>query len=355
MIPLYGHTTSSYDSYGLILCELVRHLARLGIGAEALPTDGRRARLDQDDEVRGLMQRQVEPVTGGVCLAYPTAYPTYGPLVACGPQVALTMVESTLLPVGWSDILNSMDQVLVPSQFCQNVFQEGGITVPLRVCPLGVSEAFEYRPRTAEPPFSVLAFMDAHQTGRKGWDIALQAFQLAFEDDPDYRLILKAREGRSGPGEIRGSNVGFLRRDLSLPGLVALYQRCDVLLAPSRCEGFGLPQREFARTGGLTLATRWSGTADDLSRWGMAIDTFNLVPARTGQGEWAEVDVEALAAQLRGVAALSVEARNAFGRKASEFVSNAYRWETVAEHVALAWAEATLRHAEHSYERVIYG
>jgi len=359
-VTIYGHTSSPYDSYGLIMCEIVRHLSRNGVPAQGMPTNRQRARSEQDDEVRALMQRVVTPALGGIMMAYPTSFDAYGPLAWAGPRVALTMFESTKLPARWVDALNEMHLVIAPSRFVADTFRANGVTTQIRVIPLGLNDTYRYTPRNNGRPFTFLAIMDAVQFGRKGWDIAVTAFFRAFGNDPAYRLIVKARRDVGGPDRITNPNIDLMRQDLSEAEMAALYAECDCMVAPTRGEGFFLPGREFARSGGAVLATNWGGTADDLPQWGIPINAFTMVPAwplcepLKNCGEWAEVDIDALARQMREVAGIPLEARNQRGLEVSEFVTRRYRWDTFAREIVRAWTDAGAIEVMGQRDRVAY-
>jgi glycosyltransferase involved in cell wall biosynthesis len=108
-------------------------------------------------------------------------------------------------------------------------------------------------------------------------------------------------------------------------------------------EGFGLIPREFAATGGPTLATNWGGTADDIDEWGIPIP-YNMAPAwkghdvHEGLGEWAEPDVDALATLMREVS----DYRGLFAELAMEKaprLHELYSWRNFARGVYEVWKE----------------
>lgn len=351
-ITVYAPGNFDYlDSYGLIACQLARHLTALGIHVNAVGM-GKTVMDSQPDDVRAVTSRPLRPSLGGIVLGYPTGYHQQSALLHCGPRVAVTMFESSKIPPNWIEPLNQMDAVVVPSTFCRDVFKACGVTVPVHVVPLGVGEVYQYaeRPKPSKttqnhpkPPLTFLAFLDRGK--RKGFIVALQAFLRAFGESMDYRLILKGRKAKV-PLVMTNTNIEVVQQDMSEEELYQLYLRADVLINPHKGEGFGIIPREFAGTGGVSLTTNWSGTADDLSEWGWSLP-YSLERADweghrnlAGQdlGEWAAPDTDGVASKLLHVAA-HIDAYRVMARYHAQRVLELYSWRAFAERVLGIWRE----------------
>lgn len=323
------------DSYGRVATEL-----RNGLIADGYHVNQYRAKHGP--------QNTIKMAFGGLLLGYPTLYKTYGVPLKIGPRIAVTMFESSQIPPEWVEPLNECDAVIVPAQFLVKVFRDCGVTVPVHVVPLGVSQEFaRYSERyQANSPFTVLAIADRGR--RKGWHEAAQAFIRAFGDDSRYKLILKAR---GLPMWFTNPNVELVTGDLSNKEMADLYRRAHVMLFPSRGEGFGLPPREFAATGGLAIATEWGGVADDLRQWGLPIP-YTPEPAWKDHGNgawfgklghWANPDVEAMSDLLKHVAKHYDDYRG-FRVQAAGFVLSQYRWQSFARGVKAIWEQVLEEH-----------
>jgi glycosyltransferase involved in cell wall biosynthesis len=336
-INIFSPNWVTQDSYGRLAEELALgfeakgyHVNRFGDGAP-------------DKQV-------IRPTFGGLFLGYPTLFQkhyeqTWGVLATMGPRVAITMFESTKLLPGWAEGLNHCNAVIIPSQFLVRAFRENGVKAPLHVFPLGVSQEFLAEPtlRTFSPS-KPLTFLAIHDRGeRKGGNAALFAFEEAFGDDMRYKLILKSRKI---PFSLSNPNVEQIGEDLSNAELAALYKRADVMIFPSRGEGFGLPPREFAATGGIAMATSWGGTADALQMWGVELPYKMATAWRDKRewygklGNWAEVPQEEIVVRL-GLIADYFEyfAKNAM--KASAFVAQEYQWSKFADSVESVWKKVS--------------
>lgn len=330
VINLCSPSFEAAESYGRIALELDKTFTALGadvnpIGGYTPAHDGRRIKL----------------ATGGILLGYPTLWELYTPLVHHGPRLAVTMFESTILPKGWVERLNKAAGVVVPAQFLVDIFRDNGITVPMRVTPLGISETF-FQPKRREmsQPFTFLAIAD--RGWRKGWWHTTRAFVNAFGQDMNYRLILKVRNAPEL--QISNPNIEVVSEEMDDAGLVELYQRCHVMVAATCAEGFGFLPREFAATGGLALATNWGGTADAIEHWGVPIP-YALEPAwcddpgwKGKLGLWAEPDIEGLSHLMRHVAG-EFSAYQDFAMRAAGYVSSHYRWSLMGRQVYGFWNE----------------
>lgn len=321
------------DSYGRLANELISGLTEKGLWV---------------NQIGGTVSDalyQLKPVLGGLLLGYPTTFGEYGALANMGPRIAITMFESTVLPDGWVENLNRMDTVVVPSTWCAAMFRDNGVTVPVHVIPLGVSKPFHcYEERPATTPFTFLAIADRGQ--RKAWTEVGIAFDKAFGDDPNYRLVLKAREL---PIDITNANIEVISGDYDDAEMAALYHRSHVMVFPSCGEGFGLPPRESAATGCLSLVTNWSGLTDDLHQWALPLP-YDMTAAWSDKkewagrmGQWAKVDIDALAHQMKLVAEHYAAYRD-FRVQAAVFCQTHYRWQLFVNRVHHLWTTILEKH-----------
>lgn len=335
------------DSYGLIACQLARHLTALGTHVNTVGM-GKTVMDSQPPDVRAVTGQPIRAALGGIFLGYPTGYDKHtNPLAHMGPRIGITMFESSKIPATWIEPLNALDAVIVPSTFCASVFAACGVTAPIYVVPLGVGEVYRHQERAPDRPLTFLAFLD--RGPRKGGIVATKAFGRAFGEDMNYRLLLKARTRKNKNVNVTAiePNIEIIDRDMSEEELYALYLQCDVLINPHKGEGFGIIPREFAATGGVSLTTNWSGTADDLSEWGWSLP-YTLERADWGGhkvlagqdlGEWAAPDVEGVARCLLHVAE-HIDAYRHMARYHAQRVSELYSWRTFAERVLHIWKEA---------------
>ena len=330
------------DSFGILALELSRHLTRLGAYVNLFSQGPRRAGPALDAELAAIVGQPIRAATGAIFLGYPTTYATYAnPLTRMGPRVGVAMFESTIIPEGFTEALNACQAVVTPSRFCRDIFADAGVTSPITIAPLGLNPLYAYAERPVERPLAFLAFIDRGM--RKGGIEAMQAFIAAFGDDPNHQLILKGRTSKVN-AEILNTNIELIQRDMTPEELHQLYLRADVLINPHKGEGWGLLPREFCSTGGLALTTGWSGTADDLLQWGVAIP-YRLVQADWSNhgrlagmdlGLWAEPNHEALVGLMRMVA----HNRAWYRERAREYAHNVrrlYSWENFAGQVLDVW------------------
>jgi glycosyltransferase involved in cell wall biosynthesis len=98
----------------------------------------------------------------------------------------------------------------------------------------------------------------AQHRANKNLPLLLRAFRLALDHDvipPTFKLVIVGNEGpetetlhRTVAESHLSSRVLFLR-DISDPLLATLYASCELFIAPSLLEGFGLPVAEALAAG----------------------------------------------------------------------------------------------------------
>lgn len=152
-------------------------------------------------------------------------------------------------------------ELWVPSDHCRRLYLQTPLRdEQIRVIPNGVDTRL-YSPEG--PDWSRPAGQERHLyvlfvgglLERKGIRELYAAWERAFEERDEVRLILKAQGGQTfykgqdirPPEHLR--NVRVIDRDLSPGEMAALYRSADVVVQPYRAEGFCLPLLEAMATG----------------------------------------------------------------------------------------------------------
>jgi len=183
--------------------------------------------------------------------------------------VFFTMFESPVLPEKWVDYCNDMaDLVLVPSSWNRQIFEEAGVTVPVRVVPLGVNPRdfpdlsrlrAERCERSPEAAFTYLwqGFQDGYD--RKGGNLVEKAYLDLLEKKElpmDEVWLIK----KSVPFTLSGLSakatfaytVGFYENVIANSPQHILnnyFYESSVAFNPTSGEGFGLIPLEQMSSG----------------------------------------------------------------------------------------------------------
>lgn len=188
--------------------------------------------------------------------------PTVAKRTTAKNKIMYTMFESTTIPLSWLPHFEGVDQIVVPTTFCQKAFATRGIESI--VIPLGynydVYNALD-RQRTDEP-FTFLHY-DAFNY-RKGFDLVIAGFRKAFGKDMKVKLIMKTvREFLPIPlPKQEYPNVEVIKGRYPTSKMLELLRQSDCFVFPSRGEGMGLTPLEALATGIPAIITVGSGMAD---------------------------------------------------------------------------------------------
>lgn len=329
IVTIASPTWHASDSYGRYALEVLQQMEQAGMRVNTMGGGAPNAHF----ELTGV----------NLLFGYPTQFQRFGRIANWGTKVALTTWESTVLPPDWARILNTFAAVVVPCHWNAELFRENGVNVPLHVVPHGVSDSFHYVERSGgDKPFRFLCIGDRRH--RKGYIEAMNAFYRAFGKRDDVELIIKARS--QVIPELTNGNIRLIKDDYDDAQMQELYASADCFLCPAKSEGFGMPPREAALTGALSVCTNFSGMADDIDQWGYGIG-YTLTPAWEyerqfqGLGEWATIDEDELVARMIAIHQMPLEARNAQGRRFSQNVARLYRWSDVGKRLLGILSELT--------------
>ena len=236
------------------------------------------------------------------------------------PLFVNTMWETNRIPADWPARLNKVRAVIVPTRFVADVFRRCGVNVPVHVVPQGVDPAvYHFEERTERRGLTTL--MVGVVCPRKNVTEGILAWQKAFADDPDARLLIKSRFGSAAP-DTGDDRIRVVDSNETTRGIAHWYREADVLMALGN-EGFGLPLVEAMATGMPVIALDAEGQSDVCRDAGGLVLSVppgrqeRVVEAPFGDcGVRAVPDVDAVAARLRWVAGHREEA-TALGRGSS--------------------------------------
>lgn len=257
--------------------------------------------------------------------------------------VGYSMLEASHIPLSWVNNINkNCERVIVPCEHNKGAFLDSGVKKDVYVVPLGLDlDLFPERPKGLNEDSDDIVFgIMGGLTHRKGPDLLVKAFKIAFADKPDAKLYIKTHP-MSGitvntyltTDDIKGKNDQiYFVTDFFTPSelITEFFHKIDCFVFPTRGEGFGLPPIEAMALGLPVICTNYSGPADFMHEDYSYPLSYKEVPMPApGQGyhdelrhpaqTWAEPDLDHLIALMLEVYNDKKRAAEK-GRKAAEFV-----------------------------------
>jgi hypothetical protein len=340
-LPIRAHADSSVG-YGRMAAHLMRGLELAGIPTAFLPIAVDETRVPLDPFVRA---RLVDPVARGPVLQMASPGPSHP------GSVLFTMYESSRISAEHVKACNAARAVVVPCAWNAETFRASGVTVPIRVVPLGVDTSV-YRPTGDEPAGFVALNVArlAHGGSRKSIPEMVAAFLEALGDKADARLHLKLWIDcdYKDPGHPR---ITVDRGSYDDAGLAKLYASCSVYATMTKAEGWGMPPHEAAACGRPYVGPLHSGMADFLTpACGWPVE-YDAAPGEgshyTGRGDWFVSRHQSMVEQLRAAYA-DPAGRRAKGRAAAEQAAR-FTWANSGRLLAEVVREFGLvAHGQHS-------
>lgn len=251
-----------------------------------------------------------------------------------------TMIESTKASQQWVDNIHRYyERLIVPSPDQIDYFHDSGVTIPIHYIPLGV-EAFpiEYKDREISKPFTFLTY--SYGDMRKGAELVVLAFLNLYKGNPDYKLVIKARDNADviWLQNFRSEQIEVIGGKLSENEMQALWYSCHCFVFPSRAEGFGLPPREAVLSGLPTISSRWLGLWD-AEHWSFPLPIESMRQAQYmsvinnhPDGLWAEPNFEILRMHMQYIPQFYEQAK-AHTEKGNCYLRENVTWKQSVEKV----------------------
>lgn len=263
-------------------------------------------------------------------------------------RIGLTMFETDKLPAAntpWSGLRHPADQIndcldllFVPSKQNAELFRDAGVTIPIEILHLGVSQrqfSFIKRPRRSTFTFLQMATLSL----RKNPGAVISAFSTLFRDKPDCTLILKTQSGTLGHIEFKPEmgNIRIIDGTYDNVQMNKLFSEVDCFVFPSRGEGFGLPPLEAMATGLPTIVADNTGMSEYCDPdYCYPVPTAFMTPALRfpkdwgDVGNWCEPDYDMLKRQMLFVYEHQDQAKRK-GMMSADWVKNFWNYDLTAQ------------------------
>ncbi|WP_162043796.1 glycosyltransferase [Undibacterium sp. YM2] len=266
--------------------------------------------------------------------------------------------EETGFPQEFVNEFNrKLDLILVVSRFVGTVLRDNGVRVPIAAVGNGVDHVMRVAALTV--PQAVLDSLKTYRFlhvsscfPRKGPDALLLAYGQAYRASDDVSLVIKTfpnphNDVAEQLAALQAADPEFphvliIMDDYSQAQMRGLYEACDVLVAPSRGEGYGLPIAEAMWLKLPVIATAWSGQMDFCEDTRVWLCDYQFAKSTSHfsstHSAWADPDVNHLAALMREVHASPADVIARKTAAAHAFISTHYAWSDVASRTRQAIA-----------------
>lgn len=153
--------------------------------------------------------------------------------------------------------IRAADRIVVASSVAAASYREAGVSDErLRVVPLGV-DLDTFRPLEREETATLRLLFVGKPSRTKGFDLLLAAFEVLRRSGLEGALRVVAQGSWAGPIP-RGVECGSVPHER----LAEVYSAADLLVLPSRFDGFGLVVSEALACGTPVLVSNRVGAAD---------------------------------------------------------------------------------------------
>lgn len=259
---VYGYVTDK-TSYGLVTCNVVKALNDPCVSL--FPNGSASNTLGHFEPYIGRALRQSYNFNYyDSCLSISHQF-SMGPSIGKGPRIGYTFFEmDRLTPVELHN-LNSLDGLLVASEWAKNICLNSGVKCLVGVAPLGYDPDI-FTCENYIPKKCVFLSIGKWEV-RKQQDNIVGAFNRAFTNSDNVELWLMMANPflsiEHKEDEYRSSNLGhkirMIGRVNTQSELNRIINQSYCFVAPSLAEGFNLEALEAMAAGRQIIATYYSG------------------------------------------------------------------------------------------------
>jgi len=255
--------------------------------------------------------------------------------------------EESGFPSEWVDELNTYLQgITVMSGFVKKVLIDNGVYIPIKVSGLGLDHIDKINIKNEyiieSKKYKILHLSSCFP--RKGIDVLLKAYGDKFTINDDVSLIIKTFKNPHNNvqdllNNLKDKNpfypdVVIINDDLSDSDLKSLLMQSNLLVAPSRGEGFGLPIGEAMKLGIPVITTGAGGQEDFCNSENCWLIDYRYVPSDSHFGIYNSYWFEPSSLHLSELIYDVFSSSKAQIKKRTDIAKqtiNKFRWHDVAQ------------------------
>lgn len=322
-------SVNTYTGYGQHAIEMARYLQKVGLNPRIRSiktTEPWNSRVP--DDISQMLVSGDQPGDWELLLSPLTMLPN-----PSRRTVYYTMWESSRLHRKGVAFCNKADAVVVPCQWCADIFSASGVDKPLYVVPLGINPGL-FKKRTM-PGGRVFTFgcggWSENGKSRKGLESIIGWFQKAFPDNPNVRLLVKTLPSRSMISIPADRRIVLTNEYLDDRDMANWFAGVHCFVSAG-VGGWELLAHQAMACGRPVISALYGGITEYYDESVGLVCGHEMVPARdswTGCGHWVQMKDGAAIAAMQWAASHPAEVV-ALGEKASERAMR-YTWEASFE------------------------
>lgn len=255
--------------------------------------------------------------------------------------------EESGFPCDWAaEFDDYLQGITCLSAHVRKILVDHGVTVPLEVSGAGVDH-WERTNADTSYPLDARPFRFLHVSScfpRKGAELLVDSYLDAFEGNSEVSLVIKTFPNPHNriksyvedalQNQPNSPEIVVIEEDLADEQLKGLYERCHVLVAPSKAEGFGLPLAEAFLSGLPVITTGWGGQLDFCTAENAWFVDFQFEYADTHfelfDSVWAEPLQNSLVEAMKHAYNCTPEERSRRAQNGRDSLLNNFTWRAVA-------------------------
>lgn len=254
-----------------------------------------------------------------------------------------------------SEFNEHLDLVMVTSRFVETALRQSGVTIPVYTVGNGTDHLGKSAKLKGHNVARGQVKRILHVSScfpRKGADILVRSFAKEFKRVDNVELLIKTFDNPHNDIKSKiadaisefpdAAPIELISTNLSSEELAALIKSADLLVAPSRGEGFGLPLAEALLLDVPVATTNYSGQLDFCRPETAWLFEHHLVPSSAhvagSDSLWAEPSAEGLGKVMRQ----AIEMQALSQKKASlgkTLLTKHFKWSDVVRRVGAAISE----------------
>lgn len=262
-------------------------------------------------------------------------------------NIGLVFWETTYTSQEYLDGWRYLDEIWTTSKYMKDILSKLA-PVPVYHIPQPLELNYPYQitnkvTRGISDDFTFLFFFSFNSVlGRKNPQAIIEAFQLAFPNRKDVRLIIKSKDShhfseqfQNMQKKIEGdSRLIWIDKIMDEQDRFDLMESCDCYVSLHRSEGFGLTMAEAMLFNKPVIGTGYSGNMDFMNADNSYLCSYRFVEVGQGnwpyppKGIWADPDIHH-AAQLMQWVVENPEEASFKACKGREFVQKNHNFKRV--------------------------